>query len=103
MHPYVGHLAQLMPALARRDRPACVAHIRAMLAALETPWSPGEGLPYDRAGLGRTAPGAMLGGIVREMEQSEEYAFLREDAAFRALLAQYGGWRDAPCAERHEP
>lgn len=90
MHPYVGHLAQLMPALARKDAPACMTHVRAMLAALESPWQPGECLPYDRAGLGRGAPSDMLGGIVREMEESEEYAFLRENADFRALLAQYG-------------
>ena len=90
MHPYVGHLAQLMPALKRKDTQACMTHIRAMLAALQAPWSPGECLPYDRAGLGRGAPSDMLGGIVREMEESEEYAFLRENADFRALLAQYG-------------
>lgn len=90
LHPYIGHLAQLLPALARKDAGACMAHIRAMLEALTTPWSPGECLPYDRAGLGQGAPNDMLGGIVREMEQSEEYAFLRENADFRTLLAQYG-------------
>lgn len=89
MHPYVGHLAQLMPALKRKDTQTCMTHVRAMLAALETPWLPGECLPYDRAGLGRGAPSGMLGGIVREMEESEEYAFLRENPDFRALLAQY--------------
>lgn len=89
LHPYVGHLAQLMPALARKDTQACMTHIRAMLEALQAPWSPGECLAYDRAGLGRGAPSGMLGGIVREMEESEEYAFLRENPDFRALLAQY--------------
>ena len=90
LHPYVGHLAQLMPALARKDTPACMAHIRAMLEVLQAPWSPGACLPYDRAGLGKGMSSDMLGGIVREMEESGEYAFLREDADFRALLAQYG-------------
>ena len=90
MHPYIGHLAQLMPALARKDTPACMVHIRAMLEALQTPWSPGACLPYDRAGLGKGMSSDMLGGIVREMEESGEYAFLRENADFRALLAQYG-------------
>lgn len=89
MHPYVSHLAQLMPALARKDTQACMAHVRAMLEALEMPWSPGACLPYDRAGLGRGASKGMLGGIVREMEESEEYAFLRENADFRALLEQH--------------
>ena len=28
LHPYVGHLAQLIPALARKDTPACMAHSR---------------------------------------------------------------------------
>lgn len=90
MHPYIGHLAQLMPALARKDTPACMTHVRAMLEALQAPWSPGECLAYDRAGLGQGASKDMLGGIVREMEESEEYAFLRENADFRTLLAQYG-------------
>lgn len=89
LHPYIGHLAQLMPALARRDKPACMTHIRAMLEALQAPWSPGACLPYDRAGLGQGASKDMLGGVVREMEESEEYAFLREDAAFRAMLDAY--------------
>ena len=66
-----------------------MAHIRAMLEVLQAPWSPGACLPYDRAGLGRGASKDMLGGIVREMEESDEYAFLRENADFRALLAQY--------------
>ncbi len=60
-----------------------------MLEVLQAPWSPGACLPYDRAGLGRGASKDMLGGIVREMEESDEYAFLRENADFRALLAQY--------------
>lgn len=89
MHPYIGHLAQLMPALKRKDTRACVKHIRAMLEALETPWSPGACLPYDRVGLGSGAPSGMLGGVVQELAQSEEYAFLREDEEFRALLAKY--------------
>ncbi|MGN0773818.1 MAG: helix-turn-helix domain-containing protein [Candidatus Ventricola sp.] len=100
MHPYVGHLAQLMPALARKDVQTCMTHVHAMLAALQAPWSPGACLPYDRAGLGRGAPSDMLGGIVREMEQSEEYAFLREHADFRALLAQYGSTLNPREAEK---
>lgn len=62
-----------------------------MLAALEQPWNPGECLPYDRAEIKKSGHAAkdMSAGIIREMRESEEYAFLREDEAFRALLAAY--------------
>lgn len=90
MHPYAGHLAQLLPALARRDAPACVEHLRAALDALEAPWSPGACLPYDRVSFGKGASKDMLGAVVHAMETDEEYAFLREDEEFRKLLAQYG-------------
>lgn len=91
MHPYVGHLAQMMPAVHKQDARASLTHIRAMLSALEAPWSPGECLPYERAGVKKGGHVAkdMLAGIVREMQESEEYAFLRENAEFRAILAAY--------------
>lgn len=89
MHPYTGHLAQLLPALKRQDEEASVKHIRAMLAALQTPWSPGEGLLYAHAGVKKGGHADMLVGIIRELRESEEYAFLRENAEFNRLLADH--------------
>lgn len=89
MHPYVGHLAQLMPALKMQDEEASVKHIRAMLDALKTPWSPGEGLLYAHSGVKKGGHADMLAGIIRELRESEEYAFLRENAEFNALLADH--------------
>ncbi|MBQ7885407.1 MAG: helix-turn-helix domain-containing protein [Clostridia bacterium] len=89
MHPYTGHLAQLLPALKRQDEEESVKHIRAMLAALKTPWSPGEGLLYEHSGVKKGGHADMLAGIIRELRESEEYAFLRENAAFIALLADH--------------
>ena len=65
MHPYVGHLAQLLPALHRRDTEASVLHLRAMLEALKAPWSPGECLPYDRTEIKSGGHADMLAGILR--------------------------------------
>lgn len=89
MHPYVGHLAQLMPALKRQDEAESLKHIRAMLDALESPWSPGECLPYAHSGVKKGGHVTMSAGIIREMQESEEYAFLRGNKAFIALLADY--------------
>lgn len=91
MHPYTGHAAQLFPALAKKDAQASLAHIRAMLNALEGPWSPEASPLYDQSGIKKSGHVGrdMLAGIVRELEESEEYAFLREDEGFTALLAAY--------------
>ena len=89
MHPYVGHLARLWPALYRRDEQESIAQISAMLSALELPWAPHECLPYERAKIKTGGHADMLAGIVREMKESEEYAFLRENEAFMALLAAH--------------
>jgi len=89
MHPYTGHAAQLMTALHRQDTHASVEQIRAMFDALQTPWRPGEGLLYAHSGMKKGGHTDMLAGIVREMRESAEYAFLQENAEFRALLAAY--------------
>lgn len=91
MHPYTGHLAQLMPALARQDEAQSIRCIRAMLDALCTPWTPGEGMIDLNSGVKKGGHIAkdMLAGIIREMRESEEYAFLRENAEFNALLADH--------------
>lgn len=89
MHPYTGHVAQLMTALRRQDTQASIDQIRAMLAALQTPWTPGEGLLYVHSDVKKGGHANMLGGIIREMRESEEYAFLRENEAFIALLEDH--------------
>lgn len=91
MHPYTGHAAQLFVALARKNVQASLAHTRAMLNALEGPWSPGESPLYDKSGVKKSehVGRGMLTGIVRELEESEEYAFLRGEAAFQEILAEY--------------
>jgi len=89
MHPYTGHAAQLMTALHRQDAQASVEQIRAMFDALQTPWTPGEGLLYAHSGVKKGGHVDMLAGIVREMRESAAYAFLQENAEFKALLAAY--------------
>ena len=89
MHPYTGHLAQLMPALKERDEEESVKHIRAMLSALQTSWSPGEGLLYAHSDVKKGGHTDMLAGIIRELCESEEYAFLRENEEFNRLLADH--------------
>lgn len=89
MHPYTGHAAQLMTALHRRDAQACIVQIRAMFDALQTPWTPGEGLLYAHSGAKKGGHTNMLAGIIKEMRESEEYAFLRDNEEFIALLADH--------------
>lgn len=89
MHPYTGHLAQLLPALKRQDEEECIKHIRAMLDALKMPWSPGEGLLYAHSDVKKGGHADMLAGVIRELRESEEYAFLREKAEFNRLLADH--------------
>ncbi len=89
MHPYTGCVAQLMTALHRQDAQASVAQIRAMLDALQMPWKPGEGLLYAHSGAKNGGHANMLAGVFKEMRESEEYAFLRENEEFMALLAEY--------------
>lgn len=89
MHPYTGHMAQLLPALKRRDAARSLRCIRAMLDALQTQWTPGEGLLYAHSGVKKSEHANMLGGIIREMRESEEYAFLRENEEFNRLLADH--------------
>lgn len=93
MHPYTGYAAQLLPALAKRDAAAALAQISAMLLALEGPWTPGDSPLYDRSGIKKSGHVGrdMLAGVIRELEESEEYAFLREDEGFRALMEAYKG------------
>lgn len=89
MHPYAACLAQLMPALKRQDEKESIHHIRAMQDALETQWTPGEGLLYAHSGVKKSGHAAMPAGIIRELRESEEYAFLRENSEFIRLLADY--------------
>lgn len=93
MHPYTGYAAQLLPALAKRDAATALAQIRAMLLALEGPWTPGDSPLYDQSGIKKSGHVGrdMLAGVIRELEESEEYAFLREDEGFKALMAAYKG------------
>lgn len=93
MHPYTAYLACLMPALAEKDVQGSLMHLRNMLGSLETIWSPGICLMYDQSGAKQSGRGGhdMLGGILREIEESEEYAFLRDEAAFRQMLTEYEG------------
>ena len=60
-----------------------------MLEALERPWSPGADTPC--AGMRTKAAPGMLGGVLRELEESADYAFLRGHAEFEAILAEYRG------------
>ena len=93
LHPYTGHAAQLLPALARRDAAAAIRQLRALLHALEEPWTPEESPLYDQSGVKKSGHVGrdMLAGMVHELEEDEAYAFLRAEPDFTALLAAYRG------------
>ena len=96
MHPYTGHAAQLLPALARQDAAEALRQLRALLGALEAPWAPEESPLYDQSGVKKSEHVGrdMLAGMVRELEEDETYAFLRAEPGFTALLAAYRGASD---------
>ena len=91
LHPYTGHAAQLMPALARQDAAAAIGQLRALLGVLEEPWTPGDSPLYDQSGVKKSGHVGrdMLAGMVRELEEDEAYAFLRAEPDFTALLMAY--------------
>lgn len=93
LHPYTGHAAQLLPALARQDAAEALKQLRALLGALEAPWAPEESPLYDQSGVKKSGHVGrdMLAGMVRELEEDEAYAFLRAEPDFTALLAAYRG------------
>lgn len=86
MHPYVGHAAQMMAAIARKDAQAAIPAIRAMAQAMKTPWAPGACLPYRHADVRASGQGDMLAVMLREIREKPEYAFLREDTEFMQWL-----------------
>ncbi len=87
MGSYCAETPLLLSALRRKDKAEALRNLQTMITALQTPW-PEAGHPIYRYldGKARTAEN-LAPGILRELEQSEDYDFLRGDAAFEDLLA----------------
>lgn len=87
---YDATSAQLVLALYREDTASALTHIRTILAQLSEPWQCDDAPLFYRlaaAGLAPTVEAAFQETFLRELQTQPEYDFLREDAAFQALLA----------------
>lgn len=86
---YEKWVIRLQAACLTRDTEAGLAAVKGLLAALEGGWKP-QGDLY--AHLSSKAPGDLLErlgpGIRRELAEGEEYAFLREDGRFWAVMGE---------------
>lgn len=88
---YMGAIASLEEAAARRDAPETLALLEEMLSCIFKPWAPWTTDLY------RHIPGKawqnpaqwVLPRLLRELETDEKYEFLWKSPEFRALIARY--------------
>lgn len=85
---YNRYLAPLQAALARKDKEESIHLLAQLLRTVEVPWNLKDSVFYDRisakdsAGMGEK----MMPVLLRSLENSPEYEFLREEEGFRELL-----------------
>lgn len=95
---YNAAVAPLHVALARRDAHESVRLLRQLLEASGRAWVPSETALYRR--LADTAKQAgmhkMLRPLLSDLETNPDYDFLRADANFEALIAEYRRQLEAP-------
>lgn len=88
MGSYCAETPLLLSALRRKDKAEAIRNLAAMITALQTPW-PEAGHPIYQYLDGEARTAENFGpGILRELEQSEDYDFLRGNAAFEDLLEE---------------
>jgi len=85
---YTSFVAPLQIAVTEKDTDACLSILRKTLAALLTPWDPGDSPLFHRITM-VSDPAQMLPAILSEMENDPEYAFLQDQEAFKELVADY--------------
>ena len=88
---YNAWVAPLQVALSRRDAHRCVQLLRGLLEASQSPWNPAQSALYRHIAIGRGQPamGRMFDPLLKELETSPEYAFLRGEAEFEDMLSEY--------------
>lgn len=89
MNAYCQALPQLEVAVLRKDIPAAKAQLDIMLSALAAPTGLGDSPLYAHLAGKVQAFSSMMPAVIRELRQSEEYAFLREDGDFESMLEKW--------------
>lgn len=85
---YNRYLAPLQAALAKKDKKESIRLLNQLLRTVEVPWNLKDSVFYDRisakdsSGMGEK----MMPVLLRSLENSPEYEFLREEEGFRELL-----------------
>ncbi|MCI2059059.1 MAG: helix-turn-helix domain-containing protein [Oscillibacter sp.] len=89
---YSAKLAPMQLAVSRRDVRESIRLIAAMLRAAETPWELSACPLFchqSRKENSEKMGQVFLPSLLADLERSPEFAFLREEPAFRQLLAEY--------------
>lgn len=74
---------------ALKDKERCMENLKLLISSTEENWKPQDFPLYSRIPAGEggaLASGSLRSGIIRNLEEEEEFAFLRDDPEFRALL-----------------
>ena len=88
---YNATVAPLRIAIDRRDAPESVRLLRQLLEASGRAWTPSETVLYRRIadGRGQADMRKMLRPLIGDLEANPDYDFLRADADFADLIAEY--------------
>lgn len=86
---YNALLGPLELALAREDVEESLALLDRMLSALSRPWSTEDTVLYRHLPSGAWSAETMLPALLGALETDPQYAFLRREPAFQALVRRY--------------
>lgn len=90
--PYNHVIADFLTALQKKDSDACLRALRVMLDALKKPWNPSESLLYPHIKNTNDVGSfnsILSSSLLKEMQQDEKLAFLREDPQYPEFLQHY--------------
>lgn len=86
--PYAAHLPM---AVERQDKDACLSILGKMLPAMNEEWEPQKSPLYRNLGQNASSfSHKLLNTIQNNLRYGEEFAFLRGNAAFDKLIAEFG-------------
>ena len=87
---YSRHVPMVLLYGALKDKEKCMEKLKLLLLSLKDNWNPRDFPLYSR--ISPAKEGGMLNwdslksGIIRSLKEEEEFAFLRDDPEFRALI-----------------
>ena len=97
--PYDHAIADFLLALQKKDAKTCLNALQRMLDALKQPWDPSASPLYPhvkRTNDVGTFNALLSSSLLKELQQDENLAFLREDPAYIELTSRYLSTNDQP-------